>query len=1075
MNNNDSQYTFDFDAIRWPNNKSFPLNIKPQRNVESIIYSDIESSREYIIITGFTSLSNLIDFFGSKDINTLEKVRILIGFEPNIRGRKKYLKSKLDKEIKDYWLKKGVSIILGGAVINLIEKIDQGKIEFKYKDKLHAKLYIGDRHAVLGSSNFSKNGLNFQEEANIRVSNITENKEKEQYESIKLIAESYYEEAALYNEKIKELLKNLIQKVTWEEALARAISEILEGSWLAEYKSILEKLEQSSLWPTQWKGIAQAVSILQNHSNVLIADPTGAGKTKLCTSLILALKHWLYEIGKNYQTNSLIICPPLVVPKWKEEFRSLRKINDSQLSMGLLSNSPKRKKDIIEDLELTNILAIDEAHNYLSPNSNRTNLIKKNKANYKILVTATPISKKVEDLLILIELLDIDNLTDENFEIYKELKNKPYKRNNNDDIENLRKFISNFTVRRTKKILNKEIEKEPDKYHNKLNVVCKFPKQIEKTYKTNETSDDIEIVKKINELASLIKGVTYLSSFHKPNFEITREDSLQAYINKRLSAGRALSIYMIRAALRSSHVALVEHIEGTQKAMNHFDFEGKTNKTGNKIRTIEKLIAGDKLPKRNKIFKDEFFPNWLLDKKEYIKVCREELNLYKDISALAKQLSGERELGKVKQLIKVSKKHENILAFDSTVITLYYLKKLFKENFSEQNILVASGSESDRDSKKVLEIFHLQSESTENYTALCSDKMSESIDLQKASSVLLLDLPSVLRIVEQRIGRVDRMDSMHKEIEIYWPEDSEEYSLKADSRLVQTNEMVEQIYGTNFNVPDALKERHFNNVDSVSEIIEEFKEFVDKDESWSGVHDSFQSIVNLKEGNDRLIDEAIYEEFKDVSSSIKTRVSFLKSEKNWCFLAFRGDKNKSPKWYFIDNEKTIHSDFTDICLQLRKHINGKASSLEWNNESLITYIKLFKQKERELLPPKKKRAIEVAEFILEKKKKLKEIDPPLRIAINEVLNMLKPNLSNVVDYERLAEEWIIILQPYIDEKRLNNRRKKNIYNLNDLKRDHKRIEITIEMLNKLIEKTPIVDDIDNKIASCIIGINSTPK
>src|SRR5690606_33532522 len=120
------------------------------------------------IVTGFTSLSNLIVFFCSQDFEKLESTRILIGFEPNVRGRKKYLRFKLDKEIKDYWLKRGLSIMLGGAVINLIDKIDKGIIEFKYKDKLHAKLYVGDKHAILGSSNFSKNGLNYQEEANIR-------------------------------------------------------------------------------------------------------------------------------------------------------------------------------------------------------------------------------------------------------------------------------------------------------------------------------------------------------------------------------------------------------------------------------------------------------------------------------------------------------------------------------------------------------------------------------------------------------------------------------------------------------------------------------------------------------------------------------------------------------------------------------------------------------------------------------------------------------------------------------------------------------------------------------------------
>ena len=1063
------QFEFDFEKVKWPNNKKFPLNQKNRkRSVETIVYNDIISSEDYIIVTGFTSLSNLIDFFGSQDFERLKKIRILIGFEPNVRGRKKYLKFKLDREIKDYWLKKGLSIMLGGAVINLIDKIDKGVVEFKYKDKLHAKLYVGDENAILGSSNFSKNGLNFQEEANIRVNEINE---EEQYKSIKLIAESYYEDALSYNGKIKELLNNLIQKVTWEEALARAIAEMLEGNWLNEYKEILTKLEQKKLWPTQWKGLAQAITILQNQSNVLIADPTGAGKTKLCTSLILALKHWLFEIGKNYRTNSLVICPPLVVPKWEEEFRTLRRIDNSQLSMGLLSHSSKRnKKKIADYLSFANILTIDEAHNYLSPNSNRTNLIKSNNADYKVLVTATPISKKVEDLLRLIELLDIDNLTDDDFEKFKELVKKPYLRSKEDNIQNLRNFISKFTVRRTKKLLNKEIEKDPEKYINRLNKTCKFPNQIEKTYLTKETELDKKIVLEINKLASQIKGITYLTSFNKPKFEITKEESLKGYIDKRISSGRALSIYMIRASLRSSKVALVEHIEGSQKAMDYYNFQGKVNKTGNKLARIQQLINKEKLPRKNKMFKDAFFPSWLLNDEEYLIACEEEIKIYKSISSLAKELSTNRELGKVKELVKIGKKHQNVLAFDSTVITLHYLKKLFFDNYPEHKILVASGSEKDKDSKRVLEIFGLESKTKENYIAMCSDKMSESIDLQRASCVLLLDMPSVLRIVEQRIGRVDRMDSLHNEIEIYWPDDSEEYSLKADSRLIETNTMVEQIYGSNFNVPTVLRERFFSNLDSTSDIIKEYIDFIDKDESWKGIHDSFQPIVELKEGTNPLIKESVYEEFRDVSSSVKTKVSFLDSDREWCFFALRGDTNKSPKWYFIDSENKIHIDFPDICLQLRNHITKNSKGLEWNDDALKKYVELFKKKERDLLQPKKKRVLEVAEYILTMKLKSKEIDDAHKSIFKSMLNLLKSNPKDAIDYERLAEEWIGILQPYLNEKREKNKRRKIRYNLISLKKDYNKIHLNISELNNIIEKTPIIDSIDNKIAACVIGV-----
>jgi len=1069
------QFIMDFDKPKWPDQDLFPLNLKAYfRTVGSVIYSDIEKSSEYIIITGFTSLSNLIDLFGSKDFNKNSLVRILIGFEPNLKGRKKYTRLGLDKEIKDYWLKRGLSIMQGGAVMHFIDKINRGLIEFRFRDKLHAKLYVGDHHAILGSSNFSHNGLTSQEEANIRVNNSPKKPlEQQQYNDIKLIAESYYEDSIPYNEKLIELLQNLIREVSWQEALARAIAEVLEGNWFREYKDIIAKLERTKLWPTQWKGLAQAISILQNHSNVLIADPTGAGKTKLCTSLVLSLQHWLYDIGRSHRTESLIVCPPLVLDKWDAEFKAFNKINHTQISHGLLSNaSGKKKKKLIEDLHLANILVIDEAHNYLSADSNRTLLIKSNKADYKILITATPICRKVEDILRLVDLLDVDNLTDEDFLIYKDLVLKPYLRHKPENIKSLRKFISKFTVRRTKKALNKEIEKDEKSYRNSLGVTCKFPRQQEMTYVTKESDNDKKIVTDINELARQIKGITYLVSFPEPKYEVSNEDNVKSMVNQRIHGGKQLSIYMIRSRLRSSKVALVEHIEGSKKAMEQFGFEGKSNDSGDKLAALKKIIESGRLPYRHKIFKSEYFPEWLTDTESYHKACQKEYEIYETISQLAKTLSNSRELGKVEELIRISSVHDNILAFDSTVITLYYLRKLFADYYPESLILVASGSETDSGSEKVLNYFKLDSKDSGKCIALCSDKMSESVDLPKASCVFLLDTPSVLRIVEQRIGRADRMDSMHEFIDIYWAIDSDEYAMNTDERLIETNLMVEEIYGANFDLPEALKERRFKETGSTDDLIREFKEFVDKDESWTGIHDSFQFIVNLKEGKTALIKEELYAQFINVSSEVRTKVSFIECNKNWCFIALKGDKNKSPRWYFIDSLKNIHTDYPDVCQELRNNIKGESRSLKWDQESLKHYINFFQSKERELLPPKKKRALDVAEYILNMKLKNKSIELPRKKAFEDMLSAIRGDSSEAIDYERLAEEWIVILQPILEHKREEVRRKKKILNLSNIKSEHKNIEIEPTQLWDMTERCILGEDIDKRIAACIIGISS---
>lgn len=348
--------------------------------------------------------------------------------------------------------------------------------------------------------------------------------------------------------------------------------------------------------------------------------------------------------------------------------------------------------------------------------------------------------------------------------------------------------------------------------------------------------------------------------------------------------------------------------------------------------------------------------------------------------------------------------------------------------------------------------------------------MSESVDLQKASCVFLLDIPSVLRIVEQRIGRVDRMDSMHTDIDIYWPDDSLEYSLKTDNKLIETNDMVEQIYGSNFIIPDALKGKQFTKTNSTDEIINEYKEFIDKDESWSGIHDSFQCVIDLKEGKRVLIEEDTYKQFKNVSSEVKTRVSFLSCPSDWCFIAIRGDKNKSPRWVFIDSGNFIHTDYPDVCEQLRKNITTQYSELRWNELVLKRYINIFKKKEIELLPSKKKRALKVAEYILEKKINSRETTADIKAEYRRMLKIIQVKSNHVIDYERLAEEWIVILQPYLKAKRDRERRKKIVFNLNSLKSEFKYIILDTNYLQQIIESCIIADEIDKRIAACIIGV-----
>ena len=459
-------FNFDNDEQQWPNQDEFPVNWKnAQRKVIDIVKKDLQNTSILSIATGFTSLGYIVDFSDQEiNFNNVKKINVVLGFEPErIYKRKKWGHAELDKSVKEYWLTKGISVFKSGSIINTIERIKNNKIDFKLLKKLHAKIYLTDNTAMLGSSNFSKNGLYNQIEANVRADLLRDTDER-LYEGMKKIINNYLRNGQDYNTKIINLLEKLLLIVSWQEALARAIYELLENENFNDYPILLEELNKINLWPSQRMAMSQALNILKEHGTVLIAEPTGSGKTKLISSIRLALTHRFVEARKKIKLETLIICPKIVEKNWRSESLELAFISESHMSMGLLSNG-KEQKVINTRINGADLLIIDEAHNFLSYKSKRSQRMACNNAENIVLSTATPINKRAKDLLRLIELLDVGNLNDQELDEYIKLR-KEWSISSNEQLAKLSEYIWRFTVRRTKKELKKLIAREPEKYIN---------------------------------------------------------------------------------------------------------------------------------------------------------------------------------------------------------------------------------------------------------------------------------------------------------------------------------------------------------------------------------------------------------------------------------------------------------------------------------------------------------------------------------------------------------------------------------------------------------------------------------
>lgn len=1052
-----NQIQFNFDGPKLPPRDEFPTNIQEPKTLH-FVERDFQSSQTYTIITGFSSLEFLLYFFTKETLATERKTHVVLGHEDLRADRiRRMPKFNLSQEIIDYWLEQRISVEHVGSALHLITLIESKKVEFRVLQRLHAKIYLGDKHAIIGSSNFSSSGLKYQREGNVLVG-----REHAHYEKIKQVATYYYDESYPFDEQLIKLLRQLLKKVSWQEAMARSIALLIEGDWWKEFRELEGTLKGFNLWPTQEQAIGQALYILDNHGSVLIADPTGSGKTRLGSALHLALLHRLWASGRSHMINELLLVPPRVMDNWQSEYLSAHSNFNSIISHGTLSSgSEDSQEKALQAMLNAHILMIDEAHNFINKYSNRSKGVAKSLAEHIILFTATPINRKREDLFRIIELLDVDNFPDEVIDLYRRYAFRK-KQLRGQELKQFQQVLKYFVVRRTKRELNRMIEKAPQKYHNRLGVQCKYPRQVEETYALQESEADIKIARAINALADQLEGITRLQNLDHINARHMSKEEQEDFFSMRVKSSAALAKYMIQDMMRSSTAALLEHVYGTKVAADFFNLKKlPANKnTGDTLKTIKSLHKppGSNLDKI-------MLPDWVNDSAAYQKKCEEEYTRYQEIGKLAKQLSQSRERSKKALLEKLLTNHERIIAFDRHIISLFYLNTLFRDAKLKCLLVTGEQKKSLKDARK---IFGLES-AAKNYIGLFSDAMSEGVNLQGASAMVFLDMPSVVRLAEQRIGRIDRMDSQHEKIEIYWPDDHEEFALKTDAKFFKTADDVENLIGSNFRVPEKLV------IIKGKEAIKLRKEaLIEKEEEMEALlPDAFQAVEDLVTGESAIIDEVLYEKIRHSQARFFANVSIVESEASWAFFALEGAAQHAPRWLFIDEKMKIHQDLPTICNQLRTWLARSQNVDDWSEKHSDTfqrYVAKLRNSQIEQLPAKKRRAIHLLQYLLSHYRKDKDIPHERTRVVQELEELLMSDQTNEfhIDYDHFGMMLIRFFQPFLQDLRTRSPRK--VFTINNLKNSFKQKPIATSQLQEFLDSAQFVRGIERRITACVVGV-----
>jgi hypothetical protein len=1055
---------------RWPPHDRFPVN-RPEAHVRSVVWNDLLASERPLIVAGYSSIAQLVDLAAQwSQPHPGGQVRVLLGTEPHPTLRQDFTSATagFTEEAYRYWLEEqGISLRLSAKVVQSLALIDEDRLVARFiqgRERLHAKIYLGLDASTVGSSNFTQAGLSDQIEVNARFAAA---EDPQRHAELVTVAENLWEAGSPWTDELRVMLTDLLQVVTWQQALARACADLLEGFWADRYLTAGGG-ETGSLWPSQRAGIAQALWITSQVGSVLVADATGSGKTRMGAHLIRAVHDRLWDTGRVRPAATVAVCPPAVEPIWAREAiacgLTLFTVSHGKLSL-TGSEETRTQRAAVSQAQT---LAVDEAHNFLNGDSNRTRQLRGARADHVLLFTATPISRGAGDLLALVTLLGADNFDDATLDVLARLSHGRSEVIPAAVVDRVRAEISRFTVRRTKTTLNALVDRDPDAYTDPLTGrVARYPVHRSRAYPTGETGQDAAIASRIRQLAGELTGIGLLEATIAVPVSLRSDYTDQRWLDFRLGSIRGLAAHHVLDAMRSSRAALVEHLAGSAAAVERFVLDPgfKQKGTGEQItRLDQRAVSGPPA-----VELECKIPPWLTEPTAWAAACQADADRYRAILTLAGDLSPAREEAKAKRiadLVTAAGGHERVLVFDRHLITLAAMAT----HLAARGIdVVTATGETPRAKNRVQKLF--AREATGRAVALCSDALNEGLNLQGASALVHLDFPTTLRVAEQRVGRVDRMDSPHDQIEVWWPRDGDAFATHNHERLVERAAESTRLLGSNLDLPD-LGGRVDGPVVDVDEVMAQAD--AAGAERWDGLHDALDPVRQLVTGETALITAADYDDVRSTHRRVLARVSPVRADRPWVFLAVAGSADGAPRWYYLDGpDLAITTGFERVCQHLRTQLTDTPASHPLDADALTLLDRALiaaSRHEFDDLPQRLQRARQqMAEVLAAWTVAARRSGDQHTVGVLERLAPLADAFDVPVDPYVVADRWLRLVSPVLETDRRAHPRRA-FTRLSDITEALIEHPLSIDAITKQFAGLPPLRPIDGRVTACILGV-----
>lgn len=304
---------------------------------------------------------------------------------------------------------------------------------------LHGKLiHVDDgrrSHALLGSSNFTVNGLGLGTSPNIEL-NLVVDSDRDREDLLAWFNELWRDDSLTddVKDEVLRTLDALYAHANPEFVYFKTLLHIF-GDYLAEQANDASQFEQTAfeqtaiwqaLFDFQRDGLRAILSKLERHGGCILADSVGLGKTYTALGVI----KWFEKRNKNV----LVLCPKKLRENWTDYLAinnsDLNPLRADRFGFTVLSHTDlSRDKGKVGDIDLSKIewgnydlVVIDESHNFRNPSRNRNGLPRKTryerlmddivKAGLKtkvLLLSATPVNNDLSDLKAQLDLISADN------------------------------------------------------------------------------------------------------------------------------------------------------------------------------------------------------------------------------------------------------------------------------------------------------------------------------------------------------------------------------------------------------------------------------------------------------------------------------------------------------------------------------------------------------------------------------------------------------------------------------------------------------------------------------------------